>query len=179
MVREANSIVKLTCFFSPAVPAGRPITIRKQKQFRSAMKDLLTTFSLALFYASSITFAAGWNALGSPVPAATQPEGATQVSETVADDVGERGPPATAPDAPELPALVRPTVEDGGAEVRPARRRLRHPGGGGGGGVAAGSTTYSPVCPGSVTGPGEGGRPVRRNPVDVDRRTALEPRREG
>ena len=42
-----------------------------------------------------------------------------------ADDVGEWGPPAAAPDAPELPALLRPPVEQGGGEVRPACGRHR------------------------------------------------------
>ena len=65
--------------------------IRKKKQFRSTMKDLLNdTFSRSL-YANSIYngqpdpaggIAAGWNADGSPVPTATQPEGTTRVSET-------------------------------------------------------------------------------------------------
>ena len=43
----------------------------------------------------------------------------------VADDVGERGPPAAASDALEMPALVRvrqPTTE-GGAKARPAHGR--------------------------------------------------------
>ena len=45
------------------------------------------------------------------------------------DDVGEWGPPAAAQDAPELPALVRPPIEEGGAEVRRARGGRHSPSG--------------------------------------------------
>ena len=67
-----------------AVPT--PI-IRKQKQFRSTMNDLLTTLFCRSFqvYASFLRLdryltGPGGNADGSPVPAATQPDGATRVS---------------------------------------------------------------------------------------------------
>ena len=120
-----------------AWPAGVTVLIRKQKQFRSTMKDLLTTLSscsfLCPFYngqpirpagpqsAGTLTVVPFWRRLsrrgrpGSARPSASRVEERVDLAREgggrcpVADDVGEQGPPAAAPDAPELPGCCQPS----------------------------------------------------------------------
>ena len=173
--------------------------IRKQKQFRSTMKDLLNDTSR--FPPFMLILSITDNRSGRRVPAGTltvvpfrrrrrlsrtpgQRDPARAVGGRieervdlaregggwcpVADDVGERGPPTAVPEAPgELPALrvVRPTAEDGEAEVRQRARRRHSPSGRGWGwwghsrGGAAGRAGRPPARAASDRHAGEPGGP--------------------